>query len=325
MEEILLQVILLGVVICLALIIMAYRSEENELDEWGVKRSVLRGVQWWQIFVLFILSGIIENAYVNRAVAQSEVLSFLNHPISTSLFGSTKTYRGFVLYPLMNMILAIALCRPAFNWSWVSVISIGLIGRFFWSLGELPNSYAKRCMNIKSGQESLSTLQWIFDHSDSSLALILFLRSSLNWPIAQLIPFMPLAVGCHAAVAAFKSTSSSKKLGQEQTIDGSTRRRPHLMPYDDWGFSESDLDGFRAQLAENQQERLRLVRESTSSSSFSSGGASTSPSDSSETITSIKRDALSEREYEDGETETQDPYISRPASPTTSPREELSI
>ena len=93
-------------------------------------------------------------------------------PISITLFGAGKTYRGFIVMPLICGLSSLLfrttiLHEPNYSWSF----SIGLILGVAYLVGELPNSFIKRKLGIQSGQQhpSYKFIQNIIDKSDSLL------------------------------------------------------------------------------------------------------------------------------------------------------------
>jgi hypothetical protein len=96
----------------------------------------------------------------------------LARPVHAPLFGANKTWRGFLLLPLLN-----ALALPLFNPGDALLGSIGL-GAFLglvYMLFELPNSFVKRRMGIASGAQAAShrLLFGAMDKTDSALGVSL--------------------------------------------------------------------------------------------------------------------------------------------------------
>lgn len=187
--------------------ISTYQTRAESIQPEASEES---NMKLWHIFVLYIVSGVIENAYINQKIKESKsvLAEIFNQPISESLFGQSKTYRGIAAIPAFNFLLSTLLCRPFFGWTWNETASIGYIGRIMWSLGELPNSLMKRVLQIPPGTCG-SSLQWLIDHADSSCGLIAYLCLAHGWNLTQTLPFLPFSIGAHACVAMAKQFSSS--------------------------------------------------------------------------------------------------------------------
>lgn len=105
-------------------------------------------------------------------VVKYDLLSVLKIPISQSLFGKNKTYRG---------ILFVTLASGFFVWlvnnSQVSELGsnfmLGCLLGLSYVIMELPNSFVKRRLGIKAGEssEQYKILSVVMDKSDSTLGV----------------------------------------------------------------------------------------------------------------------------------------------------------
>lgn len=96
----------------------------------------------------------------------------LARPVSVRLFGANKTWRGFILLPLLNGLALPLFSHDApFPESFALGAALGLAYMIF----ELPNSYVKRHIGIAPGGEA-SQHRYLFmlmDKTDSSLGVSL--------------------------------------------------------------------------------------------------------------------------------------------------------
>ena len=132
----------------------------------------------------FILPLFIANV-VHMLIVKTNALAIFARPLSTQLFGAGKTYRGFVVMPLICglssfLLRSAILHEPDHYWSFC----IGFILGIAYLVGELPNSFIKRRLGIPSGQQSpkYRLLQNIIDKSDSLLVAcsVYFFISSIS-------------------------------------------------------------------------------------------------------------------------------------------------
>jgi CDP-diglyceride synthetase len=103
-------------------------------------------------------------------VVKKDLLSFAAKPISVSLFGAGKTYRAFIVLPVICGLASLSLrCavlhEPDRWWSYC----VGFILGLAYLVGEFPNSFIKRRLGIASGAHHphYKLLQNIVDKSDS--------------------------------------------------------------------------------------------------------------------------------------------------------------
>jgi hypothetical protein len=99
-------------------------------------------------------------------------LEGLNRPISTRLFGANKTWRGFVLLPLLN---AAAVVLFSYDSPVPASLLLGAMLGIVYLLFELPNSFLKRRIGIAPGEQSSQyrTLFLLLDKTDSALGVSL--------------------------------------------------------------------------------------------------------------------------------------------------------
>ncbi|MCW3104799.1 MAG: hypothetical protein JWO09_3239 [Bacteroidetes bacterium] len=119
----------------------------------------------------FVLPLFIGNM-LHMLVVKKDMFRTLAKPISIDLFGSGKTYRGFILLPLMCACCSLITSLFTHSAPLLS-FSTGFLLGFFYMLGELPNSWLKRRMGIPPGGSNANYkwLQLAADKLDSLIVL----------------------------------------------------------------------------------------------------------------------------------------------------------
>ncbi len=122
------------------------------------------------ILIPMILANVLHIVIIKK-----NALPQLTIPVWKSQFGANKTWRGFIVLPVLNG-LFFAMTNaflPVFGG--MQAIEIGAILGFTYMLFELPNSWIKRKMGIASGQKAKHHA-WLFmlmDKMDSSFGVSL--------------------------------------------------------------------------------------------------------------------------------------------------------
>ena len=121
-----------------------------------------------ELFLPLIISNIAHMFVVKR-----DHFSALNRPISSKLFGQNKTVRGFVFVGLTTALLQLFTNRALYGGFSLDALVLGLSLGVMYMLSELPNSFMKRRLGIKSGEkpERGAWLFTILDKSDSTLGV----------------------------------------------------------------------------------------------------------------------------------------------------------
>jgi CDP-diglyceride synthetase len=122
---------------------------------------------------IVLLPLIIANV-LHMMVVKIDFLPSLKHPISQQLFGSNKTWRGFVVVPLLNAFLLFGF-SILFKFQLVNAFLIGFVLGCVYMLSELPNSYMKRRLGIPAGAPSTKykILFMLFDKMDAAFGVVL--------------------------------------------------------------------------------------------------------------------------------------------------------
>lgn len=156
----------------------------------------------WYLQIPIVIGGVLHMLTVTR-----DWLPALRQPVCERWFGANKTWRGFVLMPLLTAIGAACLV-PAEQWLGEAAVFghspllAGFLAGIGYTLAELPNSYIKRRLGIAPGAvpEKHRQLFIFTDQIDSGIgvALAYLLYPGINWHIclayALTFPFTALAV-----------------------------------------------------------------------------------------------------------------------------------
>jgi CDP-diacylglycerol--serine O-phosphatidyltransferase len=140
--------------------------------------------------VPLILSGVL-----HMVVVKTDAASRLAVPMSRSLFGSHKTWRGFLFVPLATALAtwALALVEPSSPVLRVrlddgSTLLLGLVTGLGYVVAELPNSWLKRRLGIAPGQLPSRHAFWFasLDQLDSAIG------SGLGYALMRHVPWTTL-------------------------------------------------------------------------------------------------------------------------------------
>lgn len=125
---------------------------------------------------LYIIFPLIISNVIHIIIVKKNYFSTLATPISKKLFGDNKTWRGFVVVPVLNALvfMCINFWRP--NFSLLQGLGLGLLLGIAYVLFELPNSLVKRKVGIAPGAQSVNNrfLFMLVDKADSSLGVSIF-------------------------------------------------------------------------------------------------------------------------------------------------------
>ena len=155
--------------------------------------------------LLFLGLPVFPTALVHGLCIKYDWLHFLNKPLDFGgrfrgkrIFGDNKTWRGVVLYILCCTLGGAAqgrLLAAGLAPDWLSLFDyrskgflIGLLIGLGMSLGELPNSFFKRRMDVApglKGRGALGVFFLVFDQIDMTLGIWVML-GFLKWPSRQI-------------------------------------------------------------------------------------------------------------------------------------------
>mgnify|MGYP000908121375 CR=1 FL=1 len=154
--------------------------------------------------LLLFLPMVIGNV-IHMVIVKKNWFAKLAIPISLPLFGANKTYRGFIVLPIISGCIAY-FNSVLFDFITLSKSSIFFIGfglGMAYMLFELPNSYIKRKLGVVSGENSkkYSIVQKLIDKLDSLVGIFIF------YYVAMPVTFKMIAVLFTAALIIHISVS----------------------------------------------------------------------------------------------------------------------
>ncbi len=119
-------------------------------------------------FIVVVFPLVLSNS-IHMVLVKVGVFKVWEKPIHTHLFGNNKTWRGFVLVPLLNGMIT-ALWIGSFPNDILEPFFFGVLFGLAYMLAELPNSYIKRKLGIQSGEKhpNYPVLFTLMDKSDSA-------------------------------------------------------------------------------------------------------------------------------------------------------------
>lgn len=142
------------------------------------------------ILVPLILSNVLHIFWVKKNLFPRWAV-----PVWPRLFGANKTWRGFVVLPLLNGFFSLFLPGSPFGNGFLVGFVLGLA----YLLSELPNSWMKRRAGIPPGGSSAPNT-WFFallDKTDSSLGVSLASHFIFHFSLWQTVQLFLAAVFCH--------------------------------------------------------------------------------------------------------------------------------
>ena len=127
--------------------------------------------------ILWLLAPIILSGIIHMFCVSKKYFTFFAVPINAPIFGSNKTWRGFVLMPILttlNLFLLFPFKPNLLSFTLEQILYIGPLVGLAYVLFELPNSYLKRKMGIAPGKTA-NKHKWFFiwlDHTDSAIGCL---------------------------------------------------------------------------------------------------------------------------------------------------------
>lgn len=152
-----------------------------------------------QEHILTLYLPLIVSNILHMFVVKSDFFKSLKRPLSISAFGKNKTYRGFVIVPLLNGV-ALSICTTIFNINLsLNSFLFGLILGLTYLVFELPNSFLKRRLGIAPGEKSSKfRIFFIFlDRCDSAFGVSLVYSLLTQIPFQEFLLLFGLAFGVH--------------------------------------------------------------------------------------------------------------------------------
>ena len=145
---------------------------------------------------LFLTLPIIVGGVLHMVFVAKHWLNFLAVPVQRRLFGANKTWRGFIIMPIVTLlgVWLTQLLEPlGHDWLLVSLqdisVGIGLALGLAYVLFELPNSYIKRRLGAISGEIPKQCYYCfiLLDQLDSAIGLTLVYFLFLDVPLKILL------------------------------------------------------------------------------------------------------------------------------------------
>ncbi|WP_430409916.1 CDP-archaeol synthase [Kordia sp.] len=123
-------------------------------------------------------------------VIKKDCFQWLKQPISVTLFGANKTWRGFVFVSVTNAFV-LWIINLIFGFKLSNSFSLGFILGVAYMMSELPNSFMKRRLGIQPGAQANSNkiLFAFIDKMDAAFGvnLVYFLLGFVNYQTALLL------------------------------------------------------------------------------------------------------------------------------------------
>lgn len=154
--------------------------------------------------LIFFIPLIIANV-LHMVVVKKDYFEGIAIPLSTKLFGKSKTIRGFIILPLLTAFLSM-LNNTIFGPFGVSAFYAFFIGAglgMAYMLFELPNSYFKRRLGIATGEKSQKyrLLQFVVDKMDSLIGVFLFYYFFMTISLPDLLVLFAAAFLIHITIS----------------------------------------------------------------------------------------------------------------------------
>tara|TARA_B110000902_G_scaffold50306_1_gene57700 strand:+ start:408 stop:932 length:525 start_codon:yes stop_codon:yes gene_type:complete len=128
--------------------------------------------------ILLLFLPLVIGNVLHMIIVKKNYLKALSIPISSTLFGANKTYRGFLVLPVLSGFIA---CLNAITFDSLQAsnryaLFIGTGLGIAYMLFELPNSYLKRKLGIPQGAsyKKYKILQLCIDKIDSLVGVFAF-------------------------------------------------------------------------------------------------------------------------------------------------------
>ncbi len=141
--------------------------------------------------LLFLSLPLVISGIAHMIIVRLNLFSILKKPINIKLFGENKTYRGFVIMPLISIfsvyitikIISLNQIVLSFNFEEYPFWLTGFLMGIFYCLFELPNSWIKRRLGIQPGKlpEKKKLLFALTDQADSVIGCSLLFYNLFNF------------------------------------------------------------------------------------------------------------------------------------------------
>lgn len=155
--------------------------------------------------ILLLFLPLVIGNVAHMIIVKKNYIKALSIPISSKLFGTNKTYRGFLVLPVLSGFIAYlnAIIFDSLQIAnrYAFFIRIGL--GFAYMLFELPNSYLKRKLGIPQGTSSnkYKILQLCIDKIDSLVGVFAFYYFTISVTFDTIIALFIAAFLIHISLS----------------------------------------------------------------------------------------------------------------------------
>lgn len=158
-----------------------------------------------QTHILLLFLPLVIGNVLHMIIVKKNYLKALSIPISSTLFGTNKTYRGFIVVPVLSGFIAYlnAIIFDSLLVTNRDALFIGIGLGIAYMLFELPNSYLKRKLGIPQGTSSkkYKILQLCIDKTDSLLGVFAFYYFATSVTFATIIGLFLAAFLIHISLS----------------------------------------------------------------------------------------------------------------------------
>jgi|AntRauTorckE5430_2_1112549.scaffolds.fasta_scaffold17356_1 hypothetical protein len=152
---------------------------------------------------LFLLVPVIGAGILHMVIVKWSVGQFLAIPVSTTLLGANKTWRGVVVMPVLSAIFAVVLRGLLAEMPAWEAGAIGLLTGLAYVVFEWPNSWLKRRLGVAAGQQTkrLQGLFMVLDKTDSAFGVSLTGAWLFGLSFSEWWPLFLIAAVLHAVLS----------------------------------------------------------------------------------------------------------------------------
>src|SRR6478752_4431908 len=152
--------------------------------------------------IVIVLLPMICSNVIHMLVVKRDWLAFCKVPVWNHGFGANKTWRGFVVLPLLNA-LFLTLIVQLTGQPCDHPFALGFVLGFVYLLFELPNSFLKRRLGIKPGEGApkYRFFFYLLDKTDSAFGVLLFFYLWSHINIQSILLFFVLSTLINIALS----------------------------------------------------------------------------------------------------------------------------
>jgi CDP-diacylglycerol--serine O-phosphatidyltransferase len=149
--------------------------------------------------IAYVMIPLILSNVLHMVVVKKNLFPNLNIPISAATFGPNKSWRGIIVVCILNAFFQILINSIMEFQSAKTALFNGAVLGLTYTLFELPNSWIKRRLGIKSGEKSKVNpfLFMLMDKMDSAFGVSLVSTIVFGLSTTQGVLFFIIAVSVH--------------------------------------------------------------------------------------------------------------------------------